>query len=370
LLVGGGVIGLSIARVLAGRGLQVTVIDQGSLGRGASWAGAGILPPANRATARHPWEQLRAHAHREHANWSSELLEETGIDNGYRPCGGLYFARTAGETAALIGLAHQLREEEIVAERLTLQQAVELEPTLKPALENAVGDAFRCILRMPDEAQIRNPLHLEALIASCRSRGVRLLENHSAVDMQHHDNRVTAIETDHRVIEADTICLTAGAWTGQLLSGFGVSTGILPIRGQMILFKLEKPPFRHVFNEGPRYLVARDDGHVLAGSTEEEVGFDLNTTAEGMTDLEEFAIALCPELTQERIVNRWAGLRPAAFDGFPYMGATPQHSNLFVAAGHYRSGLHLSPAVAEVMADLICGNQPQFDLTPFQISRG
>ena len=103
LLVGGGVIGLSIARVLAGRGLAVTVIDQGPLGRAASWAGAGILPPTNAETARHSWEKMRAHAHAEHPKLWQQLLEETGIDNGYRPCGGLYFARTVGEAAALIG---------------------------------------------------------------------------------------------------------------------------------------------------------------------------------------------------------------------------------------------------------------------------
>ena len=247
-------------------------------------------------------------------------------------------------------------EEQIEHEQLSATTAAKLEPTLTRAVETGL---FRWLLRLPGESQIRNPMHLKALVASCQSRGVKLLPNREAVGVHSQNGGAVVIETLQGKLNAESVCLTAGAWTGRLLQRWGVSTGILPIRGQMVLYQCSVRPFRHVFNEGPRYLVPRDDGLVLAGSTEEEAGFDASTTPEGMADLERFAQALCPELTSDRIVKRWAGLRPGAFDGFPYMGSMPGMSNVFVAAGHYRSGLHLSPTVAEVMADLITGSTAQ-----------
>src|SRR6185503_3643952 len=103
LIVGAGVIGLSLAYELAGHGMRVRVVDRQEPGREASWAGAGILPPANPDTADHPYEQLRGISHRLHAEWARRLRQETGIDTGYRRCGGIYLARTAGEGASLVG---------------------------------------------------------------------------------------------------------------------------------------------------------------------------------------------------------------------------------------------------------------------------
>jgi glycine oxidase len=145
---------------------------------------------------------------------------------------------------------------------------------------------------------------------------------------------------------------------------------IFPMRGQMVLFRCERQPFKRVLNDGPRYLVPRGDGYVLAGSTEEEAGFDKSITAEAIAELTRFAIKLVPALRDATIEQTWAGLRPASYDGFPYIGRMPGLENAFVAAGHFRSGLHLSPGTAVVLADLMCGNTPAVDLTPFRVSRG
>jgi glycine oxidase len=138
----------------------------------------------------------------------------------------------------------------------------------------------------------------------------------------------------------------------------------------MVLFHGTRRPFSHVLNEGPRYLVPRDDGYVLAGSTEEEVGFDKKTTPEGLSDLTRFAYDLVPDLRGFEAERTWAGLRPGSFDGFPYIGAIPGLDNAFAAAGHFRSGLHLSTGTAVVLAELIRGLPPQVDLSPFHVGRG
>ncbi len=362
LIVGAGVVGLSLAYELSGHGLRVRVVDRQEPGREASWAGAGILPPANRDTATHPLEQLRGMSHRLHAEWARRLGEETGIDTGYRQCGGIYLARTAGESAALHGLAGDLREQGIQFERLSAESLAQLEP--------AIVSSVRTAYLVPDEAQIRNPRHLQALVAGCRQRGVSISGGVEVFECTVRNGRIESLRTAHGDEGAGRICFTAGAWTYGLLANLGVKTGILPVRGQIVLFHCPVPPFHRILNEGSRYLVARDDGRVLVGSTEEEVGFNKNTTEEAIQELTQLAVELVPALREAKVERTWAGLRPGSFDGFPYMGAIPGLENAFVAAGHFRSGLHLSPGTAVVMSQLIRGLQPEIDLSPFQVERG
>ena len=144
----------------------------------------------------------------------------------------------------------------------------------------------------------------------------------------------------------------------------------MPIRGQMVLFRAPRRLFSHVLNEGPRYIVPRDDGRVIVGSTEEEVGFDKQTTVTEIQELKDLAQRIVPELGQALVEKTWAGLRPATFDGFPYLGVVPELPNVFVAAGHFRSGLHLSTGTARVISQLMRGESPEIDLSPFRVGRG
>jgi glycine oxidase len=222
---------------------------------------------------------------------------------------------------------------------------------------------------LPDEAQLRNPRHLQALLAACRLAGVQIVSNVATTELVIEADRVQAVDTSAGLLRSRCFCFTAGAWTGQLLTSLGLPIAVLPVRGQMVLFRCQSPPLRHILNEGSRYIVPRDDGRVLAGSTEEEVGFDKRTTDEAIAELTAFARDLVPALRSAPIEQTWAGLRPATFDGLPYLGRLPGLSNAFVAAGHFRSGLFLSPATAVVTSQLIRGEQPEIDLAPFRVGR-
>jgi glycine oxidase len=136
-----------------------------------------------------------------------------------------------------------------------------------------------------------------------------------------------------------------------------------------VLFHPPRPLLRHIVNSGSRYLVPREDGRILAGSTEEDVGFDKRTTSEGVAGLIAFALQLVPALATAEVEHTWAGLRPGTPDGLPYLGRIGGFDNLFIAAGHYRSGLSLSPATAVVMSRLIRGEDLGVDLSPFAIPR-
>jgi len=367
LIVGGGVIGLSIAYELSGHGLNVRVIDQGQPGKEASWAGAGILPPCNAATAVHPLEKLRALSHELHPQWSARLKNECGIDNGYRRCGGLYIARSAGEAASLHGLKSALDEERIDVQHLLSDAVADVEPALKPLAESG---RLKAAYYLPDEAQLRNPDHLKALHACCIKRGVEITGGFQLREFKMSETHVTKAITNDGPIAANRFCICSGAWTHLLLKQLGISTGIMPVRGQMVMFKCDRKPFRMILNEGPRYFVPRDDGRVLVGSTEEEVGFDKNTMDVALDELMTLAQEVVPELTRERVERTWAGLRPGSYDGFPYLGPLPGKKNLFVAAGHFRSGLQLSTGTAVLMSQLLRGEETTIDMSPFRVGRG
>jgi len=367
MLCGGGVIGLSIAYQSALSGWKVLLVDAGKIGQSASWAGAGILPAGASVEALDPTEQLRSLSHRLHSVWSQQLLELTGIDNEYRHCGGLYLARSAAERATLA--AHRMWWEEhgIPYEAWPLDELVLRMPSLGD-LANRNKDLLSWYV--PDDCRLRNPRHIQALIAACSRLGVQL-EPDTRIDRLEADkNRIVAAQCGSSRFVADRFCITTGAWATQLLGPIGIETGILPVRGQMVLFKLDRPHFSIVINDGHRYLVPRDDGHVLAGSCEEEVGFDIRTTDPMIEQLKDWAITICPKLSASNCVKSWAGLRPGSLDSLPYMGTLHPYKNAFIAAGHFRHGLHWSTATGMLMFQWMSDQKTDIDLKPFCVQRG
>lgn len=361
-IVGGGVIGLSIAWRLARRGCSVILLDRGQVGREASWAGAGILPPGPDSHVQHPYDQLRASSAKLHPEWAQCLLEETGIDNGYNCCGGLYFARHPGESAALRGWRLELNDERIPFNEVSAIDLATTEPNID------LTD-MRFGLSLPGEAQIRNPRHLKALTEAGRRCGVEFRALTDVQAIRRHRDKIVGLETSVGLIEAKTYCFAAGAWTYPLFKSLNVPLEVVPIRGQMILFNSQQPLTQKILNQGSRYLVPRDDGRLLAGSCEEEAGYEKATTNEMLAQLREFAFSWLPELRNAKEENSWAGLRPGTVDGFPYLDRLGEMDNGFVAAGHFRSGLYLSPATAENMTSWILDGRPQISLEPFRILR-
>lgn len=367
LIVGGGVIGLSIAYELARRGEKVTLLDRDEPGRGTSWAGAGILPPPSRV-AQTPYDELCRLSFDQHPEWTERLQRETGIDTGYRRCGGLYLADNAGEAAALRGAMGDFAAEQIAVETLKPEQLATLEPGLA---EVNSRQPFRAAYRLPEECQLRNPRHLKALRAACERLGVEIVANANVDSFEEERERLTGAITSRGTHRAENIVIATGSWTPQLLAKLGLPrTPIVPIRGQMLLYKLDRPPLTHVVNIGPRYLVPRDDGHLLVGSTEEEAGYDQSTTESALNGLRHFAGTILSELKKLEPIKSWAGLRPMSLRGAPYLGRLPGWENAFLAAGHFRSGIYLSPGTAIVMADLLQGKIPPLDLAWFGWEQG
>lgn len=364
-IIGGGVVGLSIARELAGRGLTVRVLAREPHRHTASWAAAGIFPPAPAFSPCTPDDAFTAWSDRLHRAWAAELLEETGIDNGLRPCGGLHVAADTG-LDALRGQSMDWLRKGARCEWLDAAALAACEPALAGAVERGV---VRGGYALPDEMQIRPPRHLEALARSCAARGVEISHGCDVGSLDLRGGRIAAANTPAGPVRAGLFCVTAGAWSGPLAESLGMRIETRPIRGQIALLRLPAAILTRVVNQGLEYLVPREDGRLLAGSTIEDAGFDASTTPQAIERLVAFARRLLGGLPDARLEQSWAGLRPGSPDGLPVIGLAPECVNGFVATGHFRAGLHQSTGTAVLMADLVSGRSPTFDPAPFSPSR-
>ncbi len=366
-IAGGGIIGLSLAWQLAGQGVEVVVLDQGRPGGEASWAGAGIVPAARAAEDDPPQLRLAALSYRLHHQWAARLRQETGIDTGFRPCGGLYVATAEEQLRPLRQWHRECLRQGLEAQWLDAPELARAEPAL--AIRNESSGAVLAAVFVPEDVQLRNPWHLRALLSACLGLGVRVQSGDSLLDVEEISGGTVRVLTSGGRLEADRLCLCTGAWSGPLAARLGFRLPVEPIRGQIVLLRLPKREFEPVVNLGPRYLVPRADGRVLVGSTEERAGFDKRTTTQAVRDLLQLAAELVPVLRQAEVERCWAGLRPCTPDRLPCLGRLPGWEHVYVATGHFRGGVTLAPGTAQVMAELMLGNPPAVELEPFRPER-
>jgi glycine oxidase len=391
IVIGGGAIGLAIADELSRRGRAVGVLERDRLPRAAtglsrsqpdkaastapvyrsasSWAASGILPPANFATATDPIDRLRGLSHRLFPQWARRIQEDSGIDCQLDACGGWYLADTVGEIGVMAGMVSYWRELEIECQEAPIDQLVRREPALRPWAERGgLAKAWW----VPGEWQIRCPLYLDALAVSAHVNGARLVDCCGVRGIEERDGgvSVTADKDGDKVeFRGQQVVVCGGVLTGLADPRLRLAESLVPVRGQILLLEATPGLFSSVINIGHRYLVPRKDGQVLVGSCEEEVGFQHGTTPVVLEDLRGFARELCPSLAKARELQAWSGLRPLTFDGFPMLGKLPDSDAVFVAAGHFRSGVHLSPGTAVCMAELMTGGRPPVDLDAFRVGK-
>lgn len=356
-IIGAGVIGLTSAWYLSKAGANVLVLDQSEPGRESSWAGAGILSPCAETSKAITGKDRLLTLSREHfETLSKELCEQTGIDNGYRHCGGVEVF-TEGLQSIESKFANECTDLGITFEPISSQQISKIESGLATNL----GSMYY----FPTMAQVRNPRHLKALQMGCIQNGVELLSGCTVHGWERTNARITGAQTTTGTISADKFLITTGAWTDVVCQSLNITTGIHPIRGQIALLRSARPCLTRIIQSGKRYLVPRPEGRVLVGSTEEEAGFVKRTTSQGIEELLRFAQEMCPSLADAELEKCWAGIRPGR--SHPLMGPVPDFENLFLAAGHYRSGIQLSPGTGLLMKELLLGEALSLPLDDFTI---
>ena len=355
-IIGGGVIGLSIARALKQRGARdVMLIERAQPGTEASWAAGGILGPQLEADQDDAFFELACASRDLYPEFADSLREETGIDVELDLTGTLYLGFTKEDEEELSRRHQWQARRGFRVEWLTGDEARAVEPD--------VSGNIRCALRFPNDFQVENRKLVEALAAASEQSGVRLIRGCEGARIAIERGRVRGVETSVGFVAAHTVVLAAGAWTSLIDSPDVVlpSIEIEPVRGQMLCFQTAPQEFGHVLYTTRGYLVPRRDGRVLAGSTLEHAGFDKSITKEGAASIKSMAFEIAPVLKNLPFIDSWAGLRPRATDDLPVLGPCRKIEGLIYATGHYRNGILLAPITGELIADLIVrGATPRF----------
>ncbi len=359
IVVGGGVIGCATAYYLAHEGADVMVLERGPVSGEASGAAAGILS----SLSDHGEQPAFFHdLTRDSLNLFDELLPalaETGFDVRHRAAGLLEPAVSQDEVDELKARFEKLGPA-TPSRWLEGAEARAAEPGLSPKTLAAISTPATRYL---------DPQRLtQALAAAARRAGATVHEHEPVTRFLRRGDRLRGVRTAAAMYEADDIVIAGGPWTAKLASRLGANVPVRPVRGQML--SLEGPPLalNHIILSMSAFALPREDGQTYVGATVEEAGFRKHTTAAGLRALRAGVASIVPALAEARLRKAWAGLRPATPDALPILGRLPTWRNAWVSAGHYRTGILLSPISGKLVARAIASGSE--DGLPAQLTPG
>jgi glycine oxidase len=347
IVVGGGIIGLTLSIALHKRGVRVLLVERGEPGREASHAAAGMLADCMVETPA-ALQTLATASARMYPEFVHELQDESGTNVDLRDDGTLLF----------LPPEHACKRPGLDAENPLPAPLAKLEPALADMKVSAI---YLPAVYLKERSVDPRALVAAALKAA-KHRGVDISSGATVTDILLSDGRVSGIRTDRTSYSSPNVVNCAGAWARNF-STHGFPTR--PVKGQMLAVACARHGvLRHVIRAPQVYLVPRSDGRILIGSTLEEAGYDKRTDADTIHRMHQAAIRMVPALGQARILEVWAGLRPGTPDDLPILGATST-PGYFVATGHFRDGILLAPVTAHTLAQVITGVQPEYDISAF-----
>lgn len=358
-IVGGGVIGASIAFKLAAEDLRIVVFDRQQPGQEASWAAAGMLSPAPDSPRDLPLAPLGRESLKLYPQFIAAIEEESGKSASYACDGAIEILLAPHGEIDRDQKAAEYRLLNLAAEAISLSAAREREKSFTP-------DA-RAALWLPEEATVEPRLLMAALLAASQNRGVAIRSGCGVSNLLCERGRCVGVIAGGEKIEAAHVVVAAGCFSGEIANGAAHLARLLPtrpVRGQMLALRSETFRLNRVLRSERGYLVPRRDGRIVVGSTKEEAGFEKRVTAAGIHKLLDAAIELCPALASAEVVETWSGLRPGTPDDLPILGPT-DIAGLSIATGHYRNGILLAPVTARLMREWIVRGHTDFDAAAF-----
>jgi glycine oxidase len=360
IIVGGGVIGCSIAWRLAQAGLKVTVFERGRVGCEASRAAAGMLSPQGESQTPGPFFDLCLRSRAMYRSFAEELNDASGIDVEYKDEGTLFVVLQGEDDQEKTRWATWQQEAGLPLEHVSADDIRKIEPAVTESATRAI------FLRQ--EHQIENRRLMDALEVAMKRAGVELIEGAEVTALATEHGKVTGVVSAGPRLDADVVVVAAGTWSSPLLEPIGLNVKVIPARGQMIAVRGGTCPLNRVLHSSKVYLVPRRDGRILIGATVEYAGFLKEVTVGAIEHLLSAAVELAPSLREFEIVETWCGLRPDTFDHLPIIGPSGVN-NLLLATGHFRNGILLAPITAGLVAECFMSNRAPDELLPFSIER-
>ena len=331
------------------------LLEKGPLGGESSWAGGGIVSPL------YPWRYddavnvLAERSKKIYPDLTKTFYEETGSDCEFINSG-LFTVIDEGQDQILSW-----------AKKWSVDASYIDDPDVIHEIEESVGDVVDKGIWMPGIMQIRNPKLVKALKASFDHLSIPYQEQTAVEEIIVENNKITGVRTKQQTYFADKVIIASGAWSAQF-SVTEKSVDVLPVKGQMIMYKGEPDLVKRIVLSEGHYVIPRKDGRILAGSTLEKIGFDKSVSSDALDELHKAAVELVPLLDTLPVERQWAGLRPGTEKGIPYICQHDDVEGLYVHAGHFRNGIVLGAASAELMADIILQRKPWCDASPYSMS--
>jgi glycine oxidase len=356
---GGGIIGASIAFELATAGLGVAVFDAQHPGREASWASAGMISPAPESAAMASLLPISVASARLYPEFIQRVEELSGRTVGYRKDGALDLLLNGAGEREIDEILALHRGAGLRAELLSGPEAREIEPALTGEL--------RAAIHRPDEASVDNRLLTEATLEAARRKGVEIYPGNGAKGLWTDGATCKGLQLQNSRVQGRWTIVAAGCFCANI-EGVAPYAPVTPAKGQMMALRSESVSLKTDLWSGHTYLVPRNDGRIIAGSTVEYEGFDRSVTVGGMKKILSGAIALVPALESARIDETWAGLRPDSPDHLPILGPTDL-DGLLIATGHFRSGILLTPITARLIREWVTKKKTSEDWIQFSPMR-
>ena len=341
LVVGGGVIGASIAWRLARGRASVLLLDAAGLRAEASSTAAGMLTPAGEFAGASPLLDFAVSSLARYPEYAASIASDSGCPVELRHGGGVQVALTEDELRLLAERASALRSRGIRSQILSSRQLSELAPLIR---DGAVGG-----IHYPDELTVDPQALMKALGAACLACGVFVVEGAPVISVLENSHAVRAALSD-RAFEARFAVIAAGAWSDQIRVSIRDEPYALPqsfpVKGHLLGYRLPPGSFAASVRHDHTYVLQRADGFTVAGSSTENVGFDASINAEIVADIRARAGALVPALARLEPERVWTGFRPATADLKPHIERVGD-SRIWLAYGHYRNGILLAPATCD-----------------------
>jgi glycine oxidase len=359
-IVGGGIIGASIALELAAQKLSVTIFDRQSPGREASWAAAGMLSAAPDGLPAVPLIPLAQESLHLYPAFVKSVEEASGKDAAFENQGALHLFPGRNAERDRDELVAQYRGLGISVEPLSMRDARDKETT--------IGAEIGAAAWHPDEARVDPRLLTEAVLSAAQTRGVQICRDIAVSQILCEGNRCRGVLAGDQEVQASHVVIAAGSFCAEITGPRGPLAPIRPVRGQMAALRIPGFRLHHVLRSHEGYLVPRRDGRIVAGSTLENAGFEKRVTPAGLRKVLSAAAEMLPQLEEAEIVETWSGLRPGTPDELPILGPSDMQG-LLLATGHYRNGILLAPVTAKLICEWIIAGKTSFDAGIFSPMR-